>query len=209
MLGNITFDIPAIGLANLLTLLTFLAVTLSAYFKLRERSLTNRKDIDDVLERLEVFDLGRTKFCVETLWVFQLRRGMLEAVTNDLGTEKSPFRLTASASQLLEPILPELKAFYKEIGGDKIGIVELSVALESKFGEKIVEEVCKKVNVTKAACMVVAISMLRPISQKSLTSALRDAEHNYKTLKRLEPNSSGTSASVHGSDEIILAPLRP
>jgi hypothetical protein len=120
------------------------------------------------------------------MWLFQLRRGIVELENKGLGQVNSPLKLTKDADDLIQPLVPELRQFYLAINGDQLGLVELAVELERQFGPRLVDEVCKKVNISDAACLVLAIGQLRPVGP----AALREAKELClgTPLRELMPN---------------------
>jgi hypothetical protein len=50
---------------------------------------------------------------VDTLWLFQLRRGEAEIVARGLGTQHSPLLVGAEARRWLDPIAADLRAWYR------------------------------------------------------------------------------------------------
>jgi hypothetical protein len=161
----------SITLGNVIEICILFVSILFAYATLRERSKTNANLIIALKDRMDRCDVEQIKERVNTMWLFQLRRGLVEAEIKGFGAENSPFKLTAEANELLKPMLPELKQFYQVINGDDLGVVELANELERQFGHKIADMVCKKAKVSDAACMVLTIAQLRPISSATIDAA--------------------------------------
>jgi hypothetical protein len=160
-----------VSLGNILSIISFLTVGLGAFFDLRSRAKSNAKNIEELVRRLNTAELEKLKVCVDTMWLFQLRRGLTEVETKGLGKINSPVQLTDQANELMKPLLRDLREFYETINGEQLGIVELAVAIEQQFGHRLIEEVCKKVGITDAACLVLAIGQLRPIGPNTLRAA--------------------------------------
>ncbi len=165
-----------VSIGNLITLGVVVIGGIRAWTSLHTRSALNVSKIDNITKRLDEADLERLKVCVETMWLFQLRRGLAEVENKNLGTSNSPVILTKKANDLMQPLLPELKQFYEMIHGEEMGLVELAIELERQFGSRLVSEVCKKVGVSDAACLVLAIGQLRPIGPDTLREALEQCE---------------------------------
>jgi len=165
-----------VSIGNLITLGVVVIGGVRAWTSLHTRAALNVSKIDSITKRLDEADLERLKVCVETMWLFQLRRGLAEVETKKLGTSNSPVILTKKANDLMQPLLPELKQFYNMIHGEELGLVELAIELERQFGNRLVSEVCKKVGVSDAACLVLAIGQLRPIGPDTLREALEQCE---------------------------------
>lgn len=117
--------------------------------------------------------IAKIEVKVDTMWSFQLRRGIIETEQMGLGKSRSPLKLNEVAYQLMEPLTPALKSFYEEIGGETLGLVDLAVAIEQKFGQTLVEKVCRVANVSQGSCLVLAIGMLRPIGLAIVREASR------------------------------------
>ena len=166
----------SISIGNLITIGLIVLGGVRAWFAIRERATRNSDKLEELTKRIDGADLERLKVCVETMWLFQLRRGLAEVETKKLGTSNSPVILTKKANDLMQPLLPELKQFYNVIHGEELGIVELAIELERQFGNRLVSEVCKKVGITDAACLVLAIGQLRPIGPDTLREALEQCE---------------------------------
>lgn len=181
MIGIIDFTTD-VSLGNILTISLLLLGGLKAWFSLGERSRVNASKIEEITRRIDDADLARLKVCVDTMWLFQLRRGVAEVEEKRLGKVNSPVQLTQKANDLMRPLYPELKSFYEAIKGEELGLVELAIELERQFGERITSDVCRKVGITDAACLVLAIGQLRPIGPEELRLAL-DACPDHDDLK--------------------------
>ncbi len=116
------------------------------------------------------YKIARMEVKVDTLWLFQLRRGMIEAEQKGLATYNSPVCLTGKAEEVLEPLLPPVKEFYKKIKGHTLGIVDLSMLIEEAFWPDIVEKVCKPVGVSEGACLVLVIAKIRGLEVGDLSN---------------------------------------
>lgn len=176
-----------ITLGNIIEIVSLIGMMLFGYAALRERSRTNAHLIKELNDRMDRCDIEQIKERTNTMWILQLRRGLVEAEVRGLGSSQSPFKLTEAAKGFLQPLMPQLKSFYKEIDGDSLGLIELADALELTYGDAITKEVCKRVieetgdKVTNAACLVLAIAQLRPISLELINEA---AEQNIEDHKR-------------------------
>jgi|ERR1041385_4194416 uncharacterized protein YbcI len=180
---------PTISFGNIVTAMSFLVFAIGAFVSLRERSTTNALMVTQIKARLDGCGLEQMKERVDTMWIFQLRRGLSELEQKGLGKTNSPMRLTKAATQAIEPLREDLKKFYEEIGGDKLGIVDLAVKIEQSFGHRIAEEVCNVCGVTQSGCLILAIAMLRPVTTRALNeSTERSAERvdRSMSIKRIE-----------------------
>lgn len=179
-----------ISIGNVLSIATILTVTLGAYFSLRESSRTNKNMLHDLRDRLDRVKLEEIKERVHIMWLFQLRRGLAETEMKGLGQSDSPLTLTEEAMNTIKPMVPELKAFYEKIGGDKVGLIELAIELETEFGTRIVKTICNKIQVSDAACLVIAIAQLRPIGLAIIDEEeqrVRLEVLDHKRLRDLSP----------------------
>jgi hypothetical protein len=160
-----------VSIGNVVTLVTLLAAVVAAFYSLRETTKTTRILVDILTRRLDGCNIEQIRERVDTMWIFQLRRGLTETETKGLGKTNSPMKLTQEAYDVMKPLQAELKAFYDSVGGEKVGIVDLAVMFEQQFGERLSREVCKKVGISDASCLVLAIGMVRPIGFKILREA--------------------------------------
>lgn len=159
-----------INFGNVLTMVVMAIGAIGAYFDLKSRSVMNKTSITSLKDRFDNFEPEKVSERVNTMWAFQLRRGFSEVEINNLGKINSPVVLSARAESLIEPLVPDLRAFYQEVDGPNLSLVDLASAIESKFGERLAREVCIPANIHDAACLIIAMSKLRPVSPKHLTA---------------------------------------
>ena len=86
-------------------------------------------------------------------------------------------RLTQKANQTIAPLVPELKTFYQVINGEQLGIVQLAIELEKQFGTRLQQEVCKTINISEGACLILAIGQLRPLTETAMDEAAEVCHH--------------------------------
>src|SRR5436190_17546043 len=98
MIAEITTDI---SLGNILTAAMVLTAILASFFALRERSKTNAWLITQLQERMDRVDIEQIKERTNTMWILQLRRGLVEAETRGLAISESPLTLTEEALRFL------------------------------------------------------------------------------------------------------------
>lgn len=99
---------------------------------------------------------------VETIWSSLVRRAFSEAVNKGMGTLNSPLLLKQEALDLMAPMAKELRDFYASEGRKYVGDDEaLMLAIESKFGDKIVKEVCVPNALASHACLLIAIAVAK------------------------------------------------
>lgn len=161
-----------ISFGNIISILAFLGLALIAFVTLRERSISNTLMVTQLKARLDGCSLEQMKERVDTMWIFQLRRGITELEIKKLGKANSPIKLSPKAKEIIAPFVPRLKKFYQEINGDELGIVDLAVKLELQFGEVLVKEICPRIGITEGACLILAIAELRPISDEVLNDSI-------------------------------------
>jgi hypothetical protein len=196
-----------ITLGNLLTSAVLFATVLGAFFSLRERARSNLNAIQSLKERLDRVDVEQMKERTNTMWILQLRRGLVEAETRGLAMQESPLTLTDEAMRFLGPLIPKLRQFYRQMGGDQLSLIELADALEIHMGHEITEVVCRKVMgtgghpVSDAACLVLAIAVLRPISTDTINeqaeSTLAESQ-KLAALRDLPPKKEVKGGGVFG-----------
>lgn len=157
-----------VSLGNLLTICLIIAGGARAWYALGSTSNKHTMQLEELTRRINLADLEKLKVCVDTMWLFQLRRGVSEVENKQLGTSNSPLKLTEQANALMAPILPDLKHFYEAIDGEKLDLLELAVEIERHFGAKLLSAVCKRIGVSSGACLILAIAQLRPIRSRDL-----------------------------------------
>lgn len=113
--------------------------------------------------------LARIEVKVDTMWLYQLRRGLSEVQIKNLGEFNSPLHIGPDAEKYIRPLVPDLQAYYKKIDGERLSVIDLAVKLEQQFGNRIASEVCIKAGIHDAACLIMAISVLRPVTTHSLS----------------------------------------
>lgn len=99
---------------------------------------------------------GKLELKVDTLWEFQLRRGIVEGKMAEVLTQNSPVILRPALIAALESLAPELKAFY-ENGAYKLNEAQEAAEIERKFGARLMKEVCIPLGVLHGACIVGAM----------------------------------------------------
>jgi len=207
MIDAITFSTD-VSVGNILTSIVLLVGLASSFVALRERSKTNGEMIKALKERMDRCDIEQMKERTNTMWILQLRRGLVEAEVRGLAVVESPLTLTDEALLYLKPLLPKLRAFYERINGDKLTLIELADKLEVYMGHEIAQEVCRHVlkagnkePVSDAACLVLAIAILRPISSDIINvEAERTAQETIdnQKLRDLPPKKDVKGGGLFG-----------
>lgn len=141
--------------------------TASIYKKLSEIELWNRdnfvKKDEFVLVKLQLVDfvqrLDRAAVKVDTMWSFQIRRAMSEVVDKGLGDMNSPLHFNEMAYKSLEPIKSKLINFYSNLQPMKDS--EVLLAIESKFGDELLNLVCIPCGLSHGACLLLAYAVAK------------------------------------------------
>ena len=105
------------------------------------------------------FWMGQLSIKVDTMWDFQIRRGMSEAAKEGIAKINSPIKFTAEAMGRLEPIkipLQQLAVKYPTVKDS-----DLMLKIEQNFGEQLLKLVCVPYKVTQGACLLLALAVAR------------------------------------------------
>jgi len=100
---------------------------------------------------------------VETMWMFQIRRGVSEAIVQGIATKNSPLKFDEAALKRLEPLKEELVSFVHELPPDTSD-PEAMLMIENKFGSKIVDTVCIPTGLSHASCLLLAYSVAKQLN---------------------------------------------
>lgn len=122
-------------------------------------------DVKDIVRRLIEFAAITVK--VDTMWSFQMRRAMSEAVDRKLGTMESPLTFTPEAIAALDPLKDELIEFYKSVPAS-MSDGEVLIEIEQKFGDRLLELVCIPLHLTNGACLLLAYSVAKQATSLEL-----------------------------------------
>ena len=96
---------------------------------------------------------------VETMWAFQMRRAVSEAVQGGLATLNSPLTFTSKSLDALAPIRDRLIAFGKEHNGE--GQLAMTFELEACFGDELLKEFCLPLKTSHGACLLAALQIAK------------------------------------------------
>jgi hypothetical protein len=122
-------------------------------------------------QRLDERELAEIRVKVDTMWNFLLRRGVAEGVNNGLLTMNSPVRLTPESARIMEVLGPELRAF-REKDCPNADEKTLAIAIEEKFGDRLLKEVCIPNNITYGVCLLIATAVAK--GEHELTEILNE-----------------------------------
>ncbi len=104
--------------------------------------------------------LSRIELKVDTMWDFQMRRGVAEAVSKGMGTVNSPLVVSPVVKEWYAPIADELISFYTD-EGHKLEERDLFIAIEKKFGDRLLKEVCIPRGLFVGSCIWGAIDVAK------------------------------------------------
>lgn len=106
-----------------------------------------------------IYQVGQLELKVNTVWDFLMRRGQVELVEKGWGTRHSPVQLNVEAFESILPLIDDIVRFYVQLKKRKPQITErdMFIAIESKFGEQLVERICIPMNVQLGACVIAVI----------------------------------------------------
>jgi hypothetical protein len=108
--------------------------------------------------------LAKLELKVDTLWEFQMRRALSEALNKGVLAQNSPVRITDRARAWFSDALKTaLGDFYRE-GGYRLGETELAQAIERAFGDRLAREICIPNNLDSGSCILAAIELAREAS---------------------------------------------
>ncbi len=104
------------------------------------------------------YKLARIDVKVETLWAFQMRRAMSEAVLQGAATLNSPLTFTPEALATVNPLKPALIEWWNT-RGKNLSHIDALFDLELKFGEKLVQNLCLPHKYSHGACILLALAV--------------------------------------------------
>ncbi len=140
--------VPVIAAA--ISLLGSVATAIFArYFTGQKEALSDKFDVRSRLDKMEVK--------VDTLWAFQIRRGIVEGVNNDSLKLNSPATLTESGKKMFAHISASLGSWYA-LRGKNMKDLDAMIDLEMCAGERLVKEVCIPFKISHGACLIGALA---------------------------------------------------
>ena len=104
--------------------------------------------------------IGVLKLKVDTMWAFQMRRAMSEAVDDGVGSLNSPLVFSDDARERLNPIKQDLIAFYAKLP-PKLTDGEILLKIEHEFGDRLLIMVCVPCGLSHGACLLLAMAIAR------------------------------------------------
>ena len=123
---------------------------------------TRTKDRADAVERSErnAERIARIEVKVDTLWDFQMRRAVAEAVTKGVASVNSPVKVNGHAMKWAACLADELQSFYAR-AGSHLCDRDLYIELERQFGDRILMNVCIPKGISHGACLLIAAAVAR------------------------------------------------
>ncbi len=121
------------------------------------RTARNELGIEIAKLTLRVDDLSLK---TETMWLYQLRRGVSEGIEKGLLVKNSPTKITDKAKALYAALAPALQDFYQR-SGVMMTDAEMGLAIERMYGQKIVDEICIPNGLKAASCLVIAVAIAK------------------------------------------------
>ncbi len=120
---------------------------------------------------------GQIELKVDTLWEFQLRRGVVEGKMSDVLRQNSPIIVLPVLAEKLSALDGELRDFYTN-GGLNMDEATEAAEIEHRFGDRLTREVCVPLGIFGGACIVGAMVYGRSLvaakpRQKSVLSSGR------------------------------------
>lgn len=106
--------------------------------------------------------LGRLQLKVDTMWDFQYRRGVNEAIRTSLAVKNSPIINTDKANTLIAPFQDRFRKFYN-LRCKKLKDRDAIVVLEREFGDLIAEKICQPLGLTEGACLVIVLNACKGV----------------------------------------------
>lgn len=104
--------------------------------------------------------LAKLEVKVDTMWHFNLRRGLAEGMEQGVVYRNSPLKVTETARNWMASLTVDLHDFYRETGR-YMKDTDLAEAIERRFGERLLHEVCLPRHIYMGACLILAMEIAR------------------------------------------------
>lgn len=105
-------------------------------------------------------ELTELRVKVDTMWSFLTKRGVVEGVNAGLLSVNSPVRLTPESATIMQSMEPELREFRQQECPD-CDEKTLMLAIERKFGTRLVQDVCIPNNIAFGVCLIIATAIAK------------------------------------------------
>jgi hypothetical protein len=162
------------------------------------------------LSLLSVFYFAGVKMAtlsvkVETMWSFQMKRIISEAVNNDLMRHNSPLEITAKGYDYIKPMASELYEYYQKYSttASKLTDADLALAIERDFGERLLKDICIPNNLLFGECIILAIEAVR--KNGGIETRLRDEKIidrvSEAVVERIGEAADAAAQMVPGADK--------
>lgn len=130
------------------SLAVFLSLGVSIWF-------ASRRNFSDHIQ-----ELATLKVKVDTMWGFLLKRAVVEGLKEGMITVNSPVRLVGKSSDMFIHMAGDLRKFYEtECSG--LDERELALAIERKFGDRIIHEICVPNGIQFGTCLLMATAIAK------------------------------------------------
>jgi hypothetical protein len=106
-----------------------------------------------------VYAYAQLKLKVDTMWAFQMRRAVSEAVEGGLATLNSPLSFTMPALETLAPIADRLRALANRY--PMASQLELAFLIEEHYGDELLERFCIPLRTSHGACVLAALEVAK------------------------------------------------
>jgi hypothetical protein len=118
----------------------------------------------DSTKSIDVTRIARIEERVEIMWLFLIRRGMVEALTKGVLEKNSPVKMPPAIYEAHRSFFREIREHYERYW-EHLTDIELAIAVEKNFGEKLVQEICIPHSLDHGACLVAAVFICRPLAE--------------------------------------------
>ncbi len=119
-----------------------------------------------------IYRMGQLELKIDTVWDFLIRRGQVELVNRGWGTKNSPVELTAVTFESILPLISDIVVFYAKLkkANPKIKERDMFIAIESQFGEQLVDRICIPMHVQLGACVVAVMAACKIATEQAKES---------------------------------------
>jgi hypothetical protein len=97
---------------------------------------------------------------VDTIWDFQMRRAIVNAVASGNATINSPVVFTSEFLKHFRSMASDLRLFYTTVG-HSLSERDLQLEMERRFGDRFLKEICIPAGVSSGECILAAIQVAR------------------------------------------------
>jgi hypothetical protein len=112
---------------------------------------------------------ARLEFKVDTMWDFQIRRGLSELVEKGIGKMNSPLVLDKALTPKVVKALDPIKGGLHEIGVKHKKDSDAMLEIEAKYGDELLRTICVPLGLSHSACLIVALAVAKGTNTVDLT----------------------------------------